>query len=101
MERQRHATGPAEHAARKPRPDRRDAHPVLALQRSAGNAAVVQAVQRSSLWERAKEAVGAEDKSALEITAEDMNEQLEKVIDKLEKAQKVLPAGQLKEGCEG
>src|SRR4051794_40381304 len=30
-----------------------------------------------------------------------MNEQLEKVIDKLEKAQKVLPAGQLREGCEG
>jgi hypothetical protein len=83
--------------------DRSDAHPALELQRSAGNAAVAEAVQRSALgdlWDRAKEAVGAEEKGNVETTAEQMSEDLESVIDKLEKAQKVAP-GELKEGLEG
>src|SRR3954470_8942374 len=83
--------------------DRSDAHPALELQRSAGNAAVAEAVQRSALgdlWDRAKEAVGAEEKGNVEVTAEQMSEDLESVIDKLEKAQKVAP-GELKEGLEG
>ena len=80
-----------------------DEHPALDLQRSAGNAAVAEAVQRSALgdlWDRAKEAVGAEDKWNVELTAEEMSSDLESVIDKLEKAQKVAP-GELKEGLEG
>jgi hypothetical protein len=83
-------------------------HPVLDLQRAAGNAAVArlaetESVQRSALgdlWDRAKEAVGAEEKPNAELTAEEMSEDLEGVIDKLEKAQKVAP-GELKEALGG
>src|SRR3954452_24287600 len=83
--------------------DRSDAHPALELQRSAGNAAVAEAVQRSALgdlWERAKDAVGSEEKGNVETTAEEMSSDIGEAIDKLEKAQKVAP-GELKEALGG
>src|SRR3954469_15055816 len=80
-----------------------DSHPALELQRSAGNQAVAEAVQRSALgdlWERAKDAVGSEEKGNVETTAEEMSSDIGEAIDKLEKAQKVAP-GELKEALGG